>query len=172
MKAQQNSAEIVSLLHFIDEAYGKRSWHGTNLRGSIRGLSAEQAGWRPGPGKHSIADIVVHAAYWKYSVRRRLRNDPRGSFPLKGSNWFALPRPLSTSAWRECVALLDREHRALRAAVAELPPGQMDQTPVGRKIPNRMPIRGIALHDVYHAGQIQLIKGLHKARKPRRMGRS
>jgi uncharacterized damage-inducible protein DinB len=172
MKAHQNASEIARLIQVIDEAYNKKSWHGTNLRGSVRGLSPAQAGWRPGPGKHSIAEIVVHAAYWKYSARRRLRNDPRGSFPLKGSNWFTPPQPLSTSAWRECVALLDAEHRALRAAVAELTPGRLDQAPVGRKIPNRMLIRGIALHDVYHAGQIQLIKGLHKARKPRRTGRS
>jgi hypothetical protein len=152
--------EIVLLLRLLDEAYEKKAWHGPNLRGSIRGLTAPQAGWRPRPDRHSIADIVVHAAYWKYAVRRRLCGDKRGSFPLKGSNWFALPAPLEETAWRRYVALLEAEHRALRAAVAELPAGALHQKPAGSKVSQLPLITGIAAHDLYHTGQIQLLKRL------------
>jgi hypothetical protein len=144
------------LLRILDEAYEKKAWHGPNLRGSIRGLGADQAAWRPGPKRRSIADIVVHAAYWKYAVRRRLRGDKHGSFPLAGSNWFALPE----FAWRDYVALLETEHRALRAAVEELPAARLHQTPAGSKVSHSTQIYGIAFHDVYHAGQIQLLKRL------------
>ena len=64
---------VRQLLMIIDQAYDRVSWHGTNLRGSIRGLSAKDAAWRPRPGRHNIWEVVVHAAYWKYAVRRRLR---------------------------------------------------------------------------------------------------
>lgn len=148
------------LLELLDESFQRRSWHGTNLRGSVRGVTAAQAAWRPPAGKRSIADIIVHCAYWKYSVRRRLRGDKRGSFALPGSNWFALPEPLSPTAWREYVALLGAEHAALRAAVADLPPGRLDALPRGGKTRIGTLIRGAALHDTYHAGQIQLIKAL------------
>ncbi|HEX6209678.1 MAG TPA: hypothetical protein VF136_02805, partial [Methylomirabilota bacterium] len=67
--------EIELLLSQIDQAYDHRSWHGTNLRGSVRGVVAEVAAWRPGPGRHNIHEIVVHAAYWKYAVRRRLTGE-------------------------------------------------------------------------------------------------
>ena len=60
------------LLGLLDEAFERKSWHGTNLRGSLRGLPAKQAAWRPGPRRHNIWEIAVHAAYWKYAVRRRL----------------------------------------------------------------------------------------------------
>ncbi|HMF10720.1 MAG TPA: hypothetical protein VKE94_00390, partial [Gemmataceae bacterium] len=60
------------LLFLLDQAFDKKAWHGPNLRGAIRRVSVAQAGWRPGPSRRSIADIVVHAAYWKYAVRRRL----------------------------------------------------------------------------------------------------
>jgi uncharacterized damage-inducible protein DinB len=155
------SSGIEPLLSLLDEAYNKKSWHGTNLRGSIRGLSAAQAAWRT--GHHSIADLVVHCAYWKYAARRWLRGDKRGSFPLKGSNWFALPDPPTPVAWRQYVALLQSQHAALRAAVAELSPGQLEATHAGSKVSKAMLIRGVAMHDVYHAGQIQTIKGVHKA---------
>jgi hypothetical protein len=151
---------IALLLRLLDQAFEKKSWHGPNLRGSIRGLSAAQAGWRPRPGRHSIADIVVHAAYWKYVVRRRLRGDRRGSFPLQGSNWFRLPDPLPEADWRGYVALLTAEHRTLREAVAATDPARLDAIiPPGRtRVVDT--ILGIAAHDLYHAGQVQVLKRL------------
>ena len=163
MAGSQAHPELALLLRLLDEAYEKKAWHGPNLKGSFRGLSAAEAAWRPQPGRHCIADIVVHAGYWKYAVRRRLRGDKRGSFPLKGSNWFELPEPLTEEAWRQYAALLDDEHGALRAAVAELPPEMLPVTPAGSKVSNLTLITGIAAHDVYHAGQIQLLKRLGSA---------
>ena len=160
-KSGRCSLDLGPVAHLIDEAYNKKSWHGTNLRGSIRGMSATQAAFRA--GKHSIAQIVVHCAYWKYTVRRRLRNEKRGSFAVKGSNWFALREPLDEAHWKQYVALLDSEQRALQAAVAELPATQIDAKPGGSKVSNLALLHGVALHDVYHAGQIQLIKGIAKA---------
>jgi hypothetical protein len=154
------AGEPALLLQLIDESYEKKTWHGPNLKGSIRGISSEQAAWRPRPDRHSIADIVVHAAYWKYAVRRRLRGDKRGSFALSGSNWFALPSPLSDSTWREYQRLLDGEHRAMRETIASFPADQLHRFPSRGKVSFISQIYGIALHDVYHAGQIQLLKRL------------
>jgi uncharacterized damage-inducible protein DinB len=162
--AKEPSPEIALLLRNFDQAYNQKAWHGPNLRGSIRGLSARQAAWRPHPKRRSIADIVVHCAYWKYAVRRRLRGDKRGSFPLKGSNWFALPEPLSESEWRSYVALLESEHRALREAIADLPGSELHNKSIGSRYRNSMHIYGIAAHDLYHTGQIQLLKRLQSTK--------
>jgi hypothetical protein len=155
-----SSPELTQLLASLDEAYNRQSWHGTNLRGSIRGLSAKAAAWRPGPKRHNIWEITVHAAYWKYAVWRRLADAPRGSFPLEGSNWFKRPEDPSERAWRKDVALLDRTHRSLREAVASLSAKDLSKKPKGSKITNGFLIRGAAAHDLYHAGQIQLLKKL------------
>jgi uncharacterized damage-inducible protein DinB len=152
--------EIELLLQQLDQAYDKKAWHGPNLRSAVRRLGAEQAAWRPHPQRHSIAELVVHAAYWKYTVRRRLRGDKRGSFPLKGSNWFPLRAPLSEEAWRGYLELLEGEHQALRAAVAALPPRELRRVPARSAFNVAALIQGVAAHDVYHAGQIQLLKRL------------
>src|SRR5438477_10847549 len=161
MSIRRASPEIALLLHLLDEAYGKKAWHGPNLRGAIRRLAAAEASWRPQARRRSIADIVVHAAYWKYAVRRRLRGDKRGSFALKGSNWFSLPNPLTEEAWQQYNRLLEDEHRLLRAAVAELTDAELYRPAAGSKTTPAILIYGIASHDVYHAGQIQLLKRLH-----------
>ncbi len=71
--------EVAQLLAIIDQAYNKPSWHGTNLRGSVRRVTAAQAAWRPSR-RHNIWEIVVHAAYWKYAAARRFTGGARGSF--------------------------------------------------------------------------------------------
>ena len=155
--------EIHLLLCLLDQAYDKKPWHGPNLRGSIRGLSASEAAWRPQPGRRSIAEIVLHAAYWKYIVRRRLRGDKRGSFAVRGSNWFPVAASLTEESWRGYVRLLEAEHQAMRAVIALLPRNLLQHTPPGSKVSNATLISGIAAHDLYHAGQIQLLKRLQKA---------
>jgi uncharacterized damage-inducible protein DinB len=153
-------ADLNELLFLIDTAYNRVSWHGTNLRGSIRGLSPRQAAWRPGPKRHNIWELVVHAAYWKYVAWRRLTSASRGSFPLDGSNWFVRPQQTTLEAWRAEVALLERMHRTLRDAIADLDPHELDRQPLKGKTTRRALITGVAAHDLYHAGQIQLLKRL------------
>jgi uncharacterized damage-inducible protein DinB len=153
-----SSTSVAILLGLLDEAFEKKAWHGPNLRGAVRGLDARTAAWRPGPGRHNIQDLVVHAAYWKYTVRRRLTGEKRGSFPLDGSNFFT--RPVGTAAWKADVALLVSEHRKLRAEIARLRDGDLPKKTKGSRQTNLSVVRGIAAHDLYHAGQIQLLKRL------------
>lgn len=154
--------DIALLLQLIDQAYDRKSWHGTNLKGSIRGVDRRAASWRPGKGRHNIWEIVVHAAYWKYLVRRRLLGEKRGSFPLKGSNWIIRPGNAGSSglSWKADRALLGETHQKLREAVALLASTNLDTVPEGSKVSNRILLTGIASHDLYHAGQIQLLKKL------------
>src|ERR1700704_4885132 len=105
-----HAPDLEPLLTILDQAYDHRSWHGTNLRGSIRGLSPKQAAWRPAQGRHNIWELVVHSAYWKYAARRRLAGEARQSFPLKGSNWFKRPIETTPEAWASDLSLLDAMH--------------------------------------------------------------
>src|SRR5688572_26133428 len=154
--------EITTILEMIDQAFDRRSWHGTNLKGSIKGMHAKDAAWRPAPGRHNIWEIVVHATYWKYIVRRRLLAEAKGSFPLKGSNWFQRPQTEKPSErdWKSDVNLLVETHRTLREAIEKLNPTELHRTPAGSTVSNLALITGIAAHDLYHAGQIQLLKRL------------
>ncbi len=148
------------LLTLLDQAYDRPAWHGSNLRGSVRRLTAKEAAWRPGKGRHNIWEIVVHCAYWKYVVRRRILHEKRGSFPLKGSNWFFRHGVEGQEVWKADLALLEESHRALRSAVASLGPRDLSRrSAIGTWTLLQM-VEGAASHDLYHAGQIQLLKRL------------
>jgi hypothetical protein len=160
----RKSAESVDralLLALVDEAFDRRAWHGPNLRGSIRRVTPEQAVWRPRSGRRNIVEIVMHCAYWKYAVRRRIRGDKRGSFPLKGSNWFESPARLSPDEWRGLAKLLEQQHHELRDAIERAPWSTLRSARKGTA-PTAAHVHGVAMHDLYHAGQIQTIKALYK----------
>jgi uncharacterized damage-inducible protein DinB len=144
------------LLANLDAAYLRKGWHGPTLRNAIRGLRAEDVAWHPGKGRHNIWELTAHAAYWKYAARRRLSGGKRGAFPMKGSNWIAAPARIDEASWQQVVRMLDDEHRQLRELVASL--GDADlRNPKKLRV-----IYGVAAHDVYHAGQIQLVKKLRR----------
>ena len=151
------------LLTQLDHAYDRHSWHGTNLRGSIRGLTPAEAAWRPQPGRHNIHEIIVHAAYWKYAARRRIAREKRGSFPIKGSNWFSRDTA-DDDLWRDDLRLLDDCHRTLRHVISGLAPSALARS-VGRSLSVLSLVSGIIAHDLYHAGQIQLIKRMQDAER-------
>jgi hypothetical protein len=155
---------IAGLLDLLDEAFDRRSWHGTNLRGSLRGVPLTLAAWRPARGRHNIWELVVHTAYWKYAVRRRLSGERRGGFDRAGSNFWTRPEERSASAWRSDVNLLVRQHRALREVVARFPESRLLTRAPGSPFTQAALIHGIAAHDLYHAGQIQLLKRLGAGR--------
>jgi len=148
-----DSADLV--LALLDEAYEKRTWHGPNLRQSLRGVTAKQAAWRPARGRHNIWEIALHAAYWKYVVRRKIEGGKRGSFALKGSNFFVRPEPGANTeaAWIADKQLLEREHRELRLAIEKL----RGTSRWEKLLPK---LWGVAFHDIYHAGQIRLLRRL------------
>jgi len=148
------SVLTTTLLDGLDEAFDKKSWHGPNLRGAIRGVAAEQAAWRPAGDRHNIWELTLHAAYWKYVVRRKILREKRGSFVLAGSNFFERPERGSAAteeAWKLDIAILEAERRKLRDMVTGLPARAF--TPAVCHL-----IRGAAAHDLYHAGQIRLLR--------------
>jgi hypothetical protein len=150
------TTDIHSLLRLVDEAFDGPAWHGPSLRQSVRGVTEAQASRRPAPRRHNIWEVARHAAYWKHVVRGRLLGT-REPFGERGRNWFA--RPDANVSWRGDVDRLIDAHRRLREAIASLSAKDLKRMVGGH--PMDYTIRGIAAHDLYHAGQIQLLKRLN-----------
>ncbi|MGH9457956.1 MAG: DinB family protein [Thermoanaerobaculia bacterium] len=158
--APRPGSRTALLLQILDEAFDRKAWHGTTLRGAVRGVDAADAIRRPGRERHNIAELVLHAAYWKYAVRRRMTGEKRGTFARKGSNWFRVDA-LAPDQWRDVVRVLEEEHAALRDAVASIPDRRLDEKAPGSGTWTvRQLVSGAAAHDLYHTGQIQLVKRL------------
>lgn len=154
------------LLWNLQPAPGRKNWHGgPSPVGALRGVSAEQAAWRATPRRKSIWELALHIAYWKYTVRRHLVAGEQARFPRGPSNFPRLPEPADEAAWLRDVALLRREHEELVEAVRAFPRRRLDLVPQGgKRWTYGELLLGIAAHDAYHTGQIQLLKRLWQER--------
>jgi len=150
--------ESKSLVLLLDEGFNKAAWHGPNLLGSLRGITLPQLLYRPRRDGHNAWELAVHCAYWKCAVRNRLVAGKRNTFPLVGSNFFPRKKGLSEADWKKDLALLKRQHRTLKKTILSLNPRTYgDRVGNSRHTVRRMAL-GIGAHDIYHAGQISLLK--------------
>lgn len=157
--------QVKNLIAMLDEAYEGPAWHGPCLRGSLRGVTHREAAWRPGPGRRNIWELAVHATYWKHVATKRILGETELEFGEPGHNFFLRPakgRGASEQAtqWRRDLARLAEMHKELRKTVNSLQDSALDRRARGGRHTNRVLIAGMAMHDVYHAGQIQLLKRL------------
>ena len=144
----------------LQEGFGTGAWHGPDLKAALRDVTSALAFWRPAAGRHNIAEIALHHAYFVRSVRAQLSGAPAEPFVAEGEDWFDLSDERRLS-WASISAAVESEHERLCAAVGGIEAGKIN--PPMRADERFALVLGITCHAVYHAGQIQLIKRLHES---------
>ncbi len=145
-----------------DQTFRKRNWAGRGVLPALRGVSKAQALWRPYPKQHTIAEIVLHMAYWKDAVTAHLRRQ-LWSYDEK-QNWR--PVPPTERGWVNARAELHGAHQRLMRSLRTLPQSRLWQ-PIRPRHPDRLIDLAIdiATHDSYHAAQIFVLRRLSTTRK-------
>jgi DinB superfamily len=141
----------------LREAYGPGAWHGADLKAALADVTPALAFWRPGTGRHNIAEIALHHAYCARNVRAQLSGNPAEPFVLTGDDWFELSNdgPLG---WPSVLATVESEQDRLAGLIAGIEAGKV-ASPVADNERFDL-VLGITSHAIYHAGQVQLIKRL------------
>jgi uncharacterized damage-inducible protein DinB len=154
-------AELELLIALVRESYDRPAWHGPNLRAALRGVDAPLAAVRPAGGAHSIWDLTLHTSFWLHIVTRRLTGEA-GTFARPGHDWPRAPestQAASEAAWRADLRLLAATYACLLEAIAGLDPRRLHQPARGhRRQTPAVLLRGVACHNLYHAGQIRLLR--------------
>jgi len=154
-------AEKRRTLELLDRAFRAKAWHGPALLETLDGVSPAMAAKRVLNGAHTIWELVDHVASWNAIVAERLAGGtpqvpPELNFPKT-------PRP-TAAAWKKSLARLAASQRRFRAAVAKFPDKNLGLVRPGTKTSWNVLIHGQMQHQLYHAGQIALLRrGMGKA---------
>ena len=148
---------IERLIHQLHHTYHGPSWHGATLKELLADVSAPHAARKGIRNAHSIWEIVLHAAAWKHAVRKRLGGEP---VSLQGEADWPVVLDTSAEAWTAAVADLDAAHDSLVEGVRRLGPSELDRSAPAQDVSLYATIHGVIQHDIYHAGQIALLKKL------------
>jgi len=157
------------LTRALDRAHDGQPWHGPSRAEILSDVTWEEAAWRPAAGAHTIWDLVLHMRSWTREVTRRALGGVPG-VPVDG-DWPAMPKP-SAAAWRDTLASLDAAHAELAATVRGMSEEALAAkvkdrpgAPPEHSISVRSMVSSLAEHDIYHSGQVAMLKRL--ARSPR-----
>jgi uncharacterized damage-inducible protein DinB len=130
---------------------------------AVEGVTARMAAARPVPGAHSIWEIALHVVGWRGEVRRRLQGATAGT-PPEG-DWPPAPQHPTDEQWEAVLEALQRSHDDLVETVRTLDESRLDASvkdersrELGTGVSHYVTLHGIVHHDLYHAGQMVLLK--------------
>ncbi|MDA2913007.1 DinB family protein [Acidobacteriia bacterium AH_259_A11_L15] len=148
--------EVERIADQLRRAFEGDAWHGPAVLEVLAGVPGAQAARRPLAQGHSIWEIVEHIAVWESVVRRRIQGEKIGDLPPE-QDWPPV-RDTREAAWRETLNKLRRGHQELRQVVAGFPDDRLPETVPGKDYSFYGMLHGVVQHDLYHAGQIVLLK--------------
>ncbi|MGA9981687.1 MAG: DinB family protein [Candidatus Sulfotelmatobacter sp.] len=153
-------AEPVRLADQLRRAFDGNAWHGPALLELLADVDAATAAAKALAEAHSIWELVLHVAAWDGAALVRLNGEkcqPKGA-----ANFPPVANP-TPAAWREAVAEMKRTHQLLVKTVAALPESRLRDRVPGKRYDFYHLLHGVAQHELYHAGQIAILK---KAQAP------
>jgi uncharacterized damage-inducible protein DinB len=153
-------SEAARIADQLRRAFDGEAWHGDSLFEILEGVSAKQAAARPVANAHSIWELVLHIAAWDGVVARRFGG---AVAELADAENFPRVTDASEAAWRRALAEARRVHAELIEAVSKMPDSQLDEMVPGKEGAHYTfyyMLQGVVQHELYHAGQIALLKKL------------
>jgi uncharacterized damage-inducible protein DinB len=151
-------SEIQRIMDQLDRAYKGDAWHGLPVSALLEGITARQAAAKPVPGGHSIWELTLHISLWQNVARRRLGTEVVGDPPPE-VDWPPITNP-SEAAWQEALEGLEQSYQNLRIGISQLSETRLDEIVPGKPYSIYVLLHGVIQHDLYHAGQIAILKKL------------
>jgi uncharacterized damage-inducible protein DinB len=151
-------SETARLADQIRRAFDGEAWHGDSLIEILEGVDAATAADHPIKNAHSIWELVLHITAWDGAVLKRTGGT---AVQLSGEQNFPPVKDTSEAAWRQAVENAKHTHNDLVQAVAAFPDARLAE-----QVPGKTEsyynffymFSGIVQHELYHAGQIALLK--------------
>ena len=137
-----------------------QAWHGASITEILKGIAAQQAGMRPSPNVHTIAELVHHMTAWRDFTINMLNGNFEYKVVVNGEIDWPVIESCSEDDWKGLKERLQRSQETLESLIGSATDDQLDQPAGNRPFPVRVVVEGVTDHDMYHGGQIMLIKKL------------
>jgi uncharacterized damage-inducible protein DinB len=151
----KRTSEAANIADQLQRAFDGSAWHGPALLEILADVDAAAAAARPIANVHSIWELVLHIAVWDRSGLVRLGGE---KYQPSGDDNFPPVAKASEAAWRKAVTDVKKTHEKLVRTVNALPDARLWDRVPGKRYDFYHLLHGIAQHELYHAGQIAVLK--------------
>ena len=139
----------------LERAFEGGAWHGPGVLEILENVTASQAAAKPIVGAHSIWELVLHIKAWEDACRRRLSGDRA---ELSDEEDWPQVDETSDEAWESTLAALRENHKKFSDAIASVNESRLDEPILEGMKTAYATLHGAVQHDLYHAGQIAILK--------------
>jgi uncharacterized damage-inducible protein DinB len=155
LKGKNKMSETKRFFSELKSIYYANAWHGPALKEVLAGVTAAQAATKPITNGHSIWELILHIIGWNgvfllALAGKSVTAPEQGDFPAVNDT--------SEEAWQKLLGQLDQDYEKLLNAVSSLTEEQLNQKALGKDYNLRLMLRGTINHNIYHTGQIALLK--------------
>jgi uncharacterized damage-inducible protein DinB len=156
--------ETKRLASQLRRSYDGKAWHGPALRELLEGVTADQALAKPVASAHSIWELVLHVEAWEREAIAVIEGKTHEV--LAGDKDWPPVKATTSEAWQAAAARLESTTHNLAAAIRGMNDEKLADPAGGAEYNFYFLLHGVVQHNLYHAGQIAILKrGLNQSVK-------
>lgn len=149
-------SEVERIVDQLRRAFEGNAWHGLALWEILSDVTSQHAFAKPLTGAHSIWEIVNHVTVWEAVVGRRIKGEVISGLSPE-QDWPAVADS-SEAAWQRTLTKLQRGNQELRDTISALTDARLKEIVLGQTYSFYYMLHGVIQHDLYHAGQVAVLK--------------
>lgn len=153
-----SNSKILYYTNRFQEIFNGNPWYGETVEAKLSDVTDATAFVRPVPNAHAVGEIVSHMIYWRKALISKLEGGTFKTSMESPDNWKAL-ETLKAMGWEKLKSEFDESQKKITSLLGK----QSDDfllTTYSQGTSMESLIQGIIDHDVYHLGQIGLVKKL------------
>lgn len=152
------NTEIQRIGHLLKVSYAGETWHGPSLKAQLKDVNADLAARKMSTNIHSIWELVLHIIAWRRFCIEKLRGNDSYELPIGGKIDWPEVTEVSKEAWETALENLENNQQELLSLLKAKTDDILEKEVAGKSYTFYYLIHGIIQHDIYHGGQIALLK--------------
>lgn len=160
-KGESNNLLVTRIVTMLHAGYNGGAWHGPSVMEALKDLSPEQASFKT-PTVHTIAELIYHMTSWRLFVIKRLQGDY--DYLIDDDKKDFGNSPVVDKFELETLLMeLSLSQDELVKELVQKTDTYLDQIVPGSEYTYYTLVHGIIQHDIYHAGQVSILKKMYNA---------
>ena len=150
--------ETTRIQQLLKNSWDGWMWHGNNIKIVLQDINGEKAFRKPSAGLHNIYELVMHMYCWRNFVYQHLAGNAEYKVKLNSTNDWPTSYEQTEATWSEALELLEKSQTGLVEVFEKFDDSKLEESMHGRKFNWYIFIHGMIQHDIYHSGQIAILK--------------
>jgi uncharacterized damage-inducible protein DinB len=140
----------------LERTFDGEAWHGDSITRILQGITSEKALQKPIRNVHSIWEIVLHMIAWEHVVVTCLQGETYEGVQDE-QDWPPV-KETDQEAWQSALKRLAETTSKLKELMLSFPEAKLHEKVPGRNFTFYRLLHGMIQHNLYHGGQIAMLK--------------